>query len=80
MLNEITCEKLKAAVRVAAVILAIYLCFFLVIQPRLIRHDEVLTIINSRIGEIDINHMPGHKTTIWYQDRGINVRLLVWPW
>jgi hypothetical protein len=38
--------------------------------------------IDPCIGETDLQHPAGHKTTFWYQDaeRGINVRLLVRPW
>jgi hypothetical protein len=58
------------------------LCLYLVLQPRVERHNEALTIINTRIGELDVNHPPGHRVTIWYQNikRGINVRMLVLPW
>ena len=54
----------------------------LLLNPHVIRHDEALTIIDTRAGEIDINHLPGYRATIWYQDieRGVNVRLLVSPW
>ena len=52
------------------------------LDPHVIRNDETLTIIETRLGELDINHPDGHRVTIWYQDvnRGINVRLLVLPW
>jgi len=57
-------------------------CLLLLLNPHVIRHDEALTIIDTRAGEIDINHLPGYRAAIWYQDieRGINVRLLVSPW
>ncbi len=35
------------------------------VQPRLARHDDTLTIIKCRFGEIDINHWPGYRTVIW---------------
>ncbi len=57
-------------------------CLLLLLNPHVIRHDEALTIIDTRAGEIDINHPPGHRPTVWYQDieRDVNVRLLVSPW
>jgi hypothetical protein len=50
-------------------------------QPRLALHDEDLTIIRTSIGELDVNHPPGHRGTIWWQEpgQGVNVRLLVLP-
>lgn len=62
-----------------ALLFAVYLYLFLLLRPRIFRHAPEVTIIDTRAGEIDINHPPGFRTTIWYQDieRGINVRLLV---
>jgi hypothetical protein len=73
----------ERALRIMLVLLVVVWVFlFVMLRPRLLRHSEVLTIIDTRVGEIDINHVPGHSTTIWYQDmeRGINVRLLLLPW
>ena len=49
---------------------------------RLIRHSEALATIDTRIGQIEINHPPGHRITVCYQDieHEINVRLLVLSW
>ena len=57
-------------------------CTFLLLKPQLVRHDESLTIVRTRIGELDVNHPPDHRITVWWQepDHGINARLLVLPW
>ena len=38
------------------------------VQPRLTLHDETLTIIKTRFGELDINRWPSGRTVIWWQD------------
>jgi len=75
-------QECKNTLRVAAVVFLLYLCLFLVYQPRVVRYSEDVTIRYTRMGEIHVNHPPGYRITIWYQDieRGINVRLLVLPW
>lgn len=52
------------------------------VQPCITLHDDTLTIIKTRFGEIDINHWQGYRTVVWWQDVDytVNARLVVLPW
>jgi hypothetical protein len=60
-------------------LLVIALCLFVLLRPQVIWNSEIVTIIDTRLGELDIHVWPDGPITIWYQniDRGINMRLLV---
>ncbi|MBC8255599.1 MAG: hypothetical protein H8E35_16440 [Ardenticatenia bacterium] len=47
--------------RMLTIISIAFLCVLAIwtVQPRLARHDGMLTIIKCRFGEIDINRWPG---------------------
>jgi len=64
-----------------AMTLLVLACTIALLQPHLALHDEDLTIIRTRIGELDVNYPPGHRATIWWQEpgQGVDVRLLVLP-
>jgi hypothetical protein len=71
----------RSTLLLVAITLVVFAGTLVLIRPSLASHDEFLTIIRTRVGELDVNHLPGHRATIWWQepDHGINARLLVLP-
>lgn len=71
----------RAILLLVAITLIVFAGTLVLIQPPLALQDKSLTIIRTRIGELDVNHPRGYRTTIWWQEPGygINARLLVLP-